>query len=60
MDDARRLRLYRDAARLIVADVPAAFLFHEIQFAAHHVRTGPLTLNLYGWSQDKLTTVEFR
>ena len=26
MDDARRLRLYRDATRLIVADVPAALL----------------------------------
>ncbi len=60
MEDARRLRLHRDAARLIAADVPAVFLFHEIQFAAHHVRTGPLVLNLYGWSQDKLTTVESR
>jgi len=54
------VRLHRDATRLIVADVPAVFLFHEIQFAAHHVRTGALTLNLYGWPQDKLTTVEFR
>jgi peptide/nickel transport system substrate-binding protein len=60
MDDARRLRFHRDATRLIVADIPAVFLFHEIQFAAHHVRTGALTLNLYGWPQDKLTTVEFR
>ena len=60
MDDAQRVRLHRDATRLIVADVPAVFLFHEIQFAAHHVRTGALTLNLYGWPQDKLTTVEFR
>ncbi len=59
-DDSRRLRVYREATRLIVADVPAAFLFHQIQFAAHHARTGALTLNLYGWPQDKLTSVEFR
>jgi dipeptide transport system substrate-binding protein len=60
MDDARRLGLYRDATRLIVADIPALFLFHQIQFAAHHARVGGLTLNLYGWPQDKLTTVELR
>jgi peptide/nickel transport system substrate-binding protein len=60
MDDARRLRLYRDAARLIVADVPAAFLFHQTAFAVHPARIGGLTLNLYGWPQDKLTTVELR
>jgi peptide/nickel transport system substrate-binding protein len=60
MEDARRLRLYRDTTRLIVADVPAAFLFHQIQIAAHHVRIAGLTLNLYGWPQDKLTTVELR
>jgi hypothetical protein len=52
--------LYRDATRLIVADTPAAFLFHQIQFAAHHARIAGLTLNLYGWPQDKLTTVDRR
>jgi len=60
MDDARRLRLYREATRLIVADVPAVFLFHSITFTAHSARVSGLTLNLYGWPQDKLTTVELR
>jgi ABC-type transport system substrate-binding protein len=60
MDDARRLRLYREVGRLIVADVPALFLFHQTVFAAQHVRAHGLTLNLYGWPQDKLSTVEIR
>jgi len=60
MDDARRVRLYREVARLIVADVPAVFLFHSITFTAHSARVSGLTLNLYGWPQDKLTTVEMR
>ena len=60
LDDARRLRLYLDVTRLIVADTPAVFLFHQIEFAAHHARVGRLTLNLYGWPQDKLTTGEPR
>lgn len=60
MDDARRLRLHRDIARLIVADVPAVFLFHQSTFAAHHARIAGLTLDLYGRPQDKLTAVELR
>jgi len=60
MDEARRLRTYREATRALLADVPAAFLFHEITFAAHHARVAGLTLNLYGLPQDKLTTVEVR
>jgi peptide/nickel transport system substrate-binding protein len=60
MEDTSRLRLYREVARLIVADVPAVFLFHNITFAAHSARVSGLTLNLYGWPQDKLTTVELR
>lgn len=60
MDEARRLRTYREATRVLLADVPAVFLFHQITFAAHHVRVAGLTLNLYGLPQDKLTTVEIR
>lgn len=60
MDDSRRLRLYGEAARLIVADIPALYLFHQTAVAAHHVRAHGLTLNLYGWPQDKLSTVEIR
>ncbi len=60
MDDARRLRLYQEATRLILADVPAVFLFHEITFAAQHARVAGLTLNLYGHPQDKLVGVEVR
>lgn len=60
MDDARRLRVYRDIARLIVADVPAVFLVHQSTFAAHHARIAGLTLDLYGRPQDKLTAVEIR
>ena len=60
MDEARRLRTYREATRVLLADVPAVFLFHQITFAAHHVRVAGLTLNLYGLPQDKLTTVEVR
>jgi ABC-type transport system substrate-binding protein len=60
MEDSRRLRLYRDAARLIVADIPAVFLFHTITFTAHSTRVTGLSLNQYGWPLDKLTTVEMR
>jgi peptide/nickel transport system substrate-binding protein len=60
MEEARRLRLYREATRLILTDIPALFLFHHIAVAAHQVRATGLTLNLYGWPQDKLSTVELR
>jgi len=60
MEDARRLRLYREVTRLIGADIPAVFLFHTITFTAHSARVAGLTLNHYGWPLDKLTTVEMR
>jgi peptide/nickel transport system substrate-binding protein len=60
MEDARRLRLYREATRVILADVPAVFLFHQINVAALHARVGGLALNLYGWPQDKLASLEVR
>jgi len=60
MEDARRLRLYREVTRLIVGEVPAVFLFHQITFAAQHARVAGLTLNLYGNPQDKLVNVEIR
>ncbi len=58
MEDARRLRLYQEATRLIVGAVPAAFLVHQINMAAQHVRATGLTLSLYGLPQDKLAAVE--
>jgi peptide/nickel transport system substrate-binding protein len=60
MDDTRRLRLYREASRWIVNEVPAVFLYHQITFAAQHARVEGLTLNLYGFPQDKLVNVEVR
>ena len=60
MEDTRRLRLYQEAARLIVEEVPAVFLFHQINYAAHHARVAGLHLNLYGLPQDKLAHVELR
>ena len=60
MEEARRLRLYREATRLILADIPALFLFHHTAVAAHQARAAGLALNLYGWPQDKLSTVEIR
>jgi peptide/nickel transport system substrate-binding protein len=60
MEDARRLRIYREVARLIVGEVPAVFLFHQIQVAALHARVGGMTLNLYGLPQDKLSRVTLR
>lgn len=58
MDEARRLRLYRDATRLIVDDLPALFLVHRIGMAAVNTRVKGLTLSLYGLPQDKLARVE--
>lgn len=58
MEEARRLRLYRDATRLIVDDLPALFLVHQIGMAAVNTRVKGLTLNLYGLPQDKLARVE--
>jgi peptide/nickel transport system substrate-binding protein len=60
LDEAGRLLLYREAARTILADIPALFLFHHTAVAAHQARVSGLTLNLYGWPQDKLTAVEIR
>lgn len=60
MEETRRLRLYREVTRLVVGEVPAVFLFHQITFAAHHARVTGLTLNLYGLPQDKLVNVEIR
>ena len=57
---ARRLRLYREVTRLVVGEIPAVFLFHQINFAAVHPRVSGLTLNIYGLPQDKLGTVEIR
>jgi hypothetical protein len=45
---------------LIVEEVPAVFLFHQINYAAHHARVAGLHLNLYGLPQDKLAHVELR
>jgi ABC-type transport system substrate-binding protein len=58
MDDPRRLRLYREATRLIVNEVPALFLYHQISIAAYNARVVGLTLSLYGFPQDKLVNVE--
>jgi peptide/nickel transport system substrate-binding protein len=58
MDDTRRLRLYREATRLIVNEVPALFLYHQISIAAYNARVVGLTLSLYGFPQDKLVNVE--
>jgi peptide/nickel transport system substrate-binding protein len=60
MEDARRLRLYREVSRVIVNDVPAVFLYHQITFAAQNVRVAGLSLNLYGLPQDKLVNVDIR
>jgi peptide/nickel transport system substrate-binding protein len=60
MEETRRLRLYRDVTRVILADLPAVFLFHQITFAAHHARVSGMILNLYGLPQDKLVSVEVR
>jgi len=60
MDEARRIRLYRETSRLIVGEIPAVFLFHQINFAAIHPRVTGLTLNIYGLPQDKLSSVEIR
>jgi peptide/nickel transport system substrate-binding protein len=58
MEEARRLRLYREVSRLVVGQVPAVFLFHQINFAAVNRRVSGLTLNIYGLPQDKLSSVE--
>ena len=60
LDEARRLRQYREVSRLVVGEIPAVFLFHQINFAAIHPRVSGLTLNIYGLPQDKLGTVEIR
>jgi peptide/nickel transport system substrate-binding protein len=58
MEEARRLRLYGEVARLVVEEVPALFLVHRIGLAAVGSRVKGLTLNLYGEPQDKLAKVQ--
>ncbi len=58
MEEARRLRLYGEVARLVVEEVPALFLVHRVGLAAVSSRVKGLTLNLYGEPQDKLAKVE--
>ena len=60
MEDARRLRLYREATRLIVHEVPALFLYHQTSIAAYNTRVLGLTLSLYGLPQDKLVNVRIQ
>jgi peptide/nickel transport system substrate-binding protein len=58
LGESRRLKSYQEAARLILAEIPAVFLFHQINYAAHHRRVSGLSLNLYGLPQDKLVGVD--
>jgi peptide/nickel transport system substrate-binding protein len=60
LGEAQRLEIYQEAARLVVAEIPAAFLFHQINYAARHRRVAGLSLNLYGLPQDKLVGVDLR
>ncbi len=60
MDEARRLQLYSQVNRLVVAEIPAIFLVHRIGMAGVSNRVHGLTLNLYGLPQDKLVKVELR
>ena len=60
MDESRRLQLYSQVNRLVVAEIPAIFLVHRIGMAGVSSRVRGLTLNLYGLPQDKLATVEIR
>ena len=58
LDDSRRLKLYSQVNRLVVAEIPAIFLVHRIGMAGVSSRVKGLALNLYGLPQDKLVTVE--
>jgi ABC-type transport system substrate-binding protein len=60
MEESRRLQLYSQVNRLVVAEIPAIFLVHRIGMAGVNSRVKGLTLNLYGLPQDKLATVEIR
>ncbi len=58
MEEGRRLKIYAEANRLIVEEIPGLFLVHRVGVAGVNTRVKGLTLNLYGLPQDKLATVE--
>lgn len=60
MEHSQRLKLYREAQRLIVADMPMLFLFHLVKTAGINARVTGLDLNLYSFPADKLVGVDLR
>jgi peptide/nickel transport system substrate-binding protein len=59
-EDRLRLKMYGEINRLIVDDLPALFLVHRIGMAGVNNRVKGLQLNMDGFPQDKLATVEIR
>jgi len=60
MESAQRLKLYQEAQRLIVADMPMLFMFHLVKTAGIDGRVAGLELNLYSFPADKLVGVSLR
>jgi len=58
MEESKRLRLLQEAERIIVRDVPAVFLFHQVRMAAANKRVKNLEINIYSRPQDKFLTVD--
>ncbi len=58
VEESRRLRLLQEAERIIVREVPAVFLFHQVRMAAANKRVKNLEINIYSRPQDKLLTVD--
>jgi peptide/nickel transport system substrate-binding protein len=60
LENKLRLQLYGEINRLVVEEIPALFLFHRIGIAGVSSRVKGLQLNMDGFPQDKLATVEIR
>jgi dipeptide transport system substrate-binding protein len=60
IDQKARVQLHAEANRLIVQEMPALFLVHRVGIAGYSNRVKGLQLNIEGFPQDKLATVEIR
>jgi hypothetical protein len=60
MEHSERLKLYREAQRHIVRDMPMLHMFHLVKTAGVDTRVAGLELNLYSFPADKLLGVDLR
>jgi peptide/nickel transport system substrate-binding protein len=60
LSPSSRLDIYRKAQRIVVAEDPMVFLFHEVRVSGHSARVGGLELNVHSLPIDRFARIEIR